>query len=130
MAPRVETFLWKLIHDRLQFLFGYLYGLNIGPALLPCKFCGFHIEIAEHIIWLCNKSAEAWREIEAFTGTNLRRIDTFTNDTWLLMKFSSNYDENFLKAVIATCAWALWEGRCNLSFDNIKQITTTLLTRR
>lgn len=96
--------------------FSYLFKQNIGPDR-ECAFCERERETDEHTLWRCFKSRVSWKIIERYANVNIDEIDHFTCADWITKRWRTRCSNNCFKVVMASCAWLLWNARCDLIFN-------------
>lgn len=98
-APQVKHFLWLIFCGHLL-ISDVIHSFNLGPRNL-CALCGLELEIAEHLLFLCNKAQLIWHHIGAMLGVQISFPGGFIASNWVVC---ANVPA-FFKSVIAAVAW-------------------------
>ncbi|XP_039034276.1 AP-2 complex subunit alpha-2-like [Hibiscus syriacus] len=121
--PRVETFLWKIIHKKLAVRNELKKRwVPMEDALRPL--CKMNEETIQHLFFSCSVAGDIWNRMLKIWGI----YTALPNDPHVLLSSWSdlNRKSNIWKFILGVVLWSIWKARNSVVFDNSSLDITSL----
>ncbi|KAJ1687335.1 hypothetical protein LUZ63_018725 [Rhynchospora breviuscula] len=113
ILPRIQIFLWKLVHDSIPIRATIARRLHIVPP--PCDICGLEEDDVVHALFRCQVARTYW-----FTSNLSIRTDKLPSQVIPIVHTLLQHLGEPGFAIFANLIWSIWKARCKQVYEGVK----------